>query len=145
MDPQERLITAAIGEIEAVIAEHDLRDFTSFKVDVPGRRLSMWWKGPLPEIFAPTLAAIGSRGIEVVVAEARYSSAQLQELAAAFWETERSIPAPYRAQTVASATDGSGLEIGVLEINAEADRLRARFPVVKVDVTGRTVFLDHSD
>jgi hypothetical protein len=130
-------LVQAADEISGLIEERELPGFTSLSIDTPNRAVILRWKGSVPEALNPLLAGLSARGITVKQIGATYSLAELQELAHRLLAEERG----QGVRIVAPANDGSGLEVGVLDSNVELSRIRSRYPITSIEVSGELVFL----
>lgn len=132
MRQQLELDRAAEGITSAAAA--DAQDnLAGVAVEPENNALVVYWKGDVSASVTQAIASTRTRGMEVRVASAKYSLADLKAHASAIFseETKAALPERSRARLVAPLPDGSGLKVTSGQRDRAVESARAaRHPVV---------------
>ena len=99
--------------------------FTSVAISVPQRTVTVYWKGHPTTAASQVFARARAGGIRVAVHPAKYSRAELTARTTSITATTARYQGEgYRIRTIEPRQDGSGLDVGVENVNSAAPSVK---------------------
>jgi hypothetical protein len=99
-------------EIQSAADANPSSGYTNFSMDIETRTLTVYWKGKPSPAESAVINAVRGRGIAVTLVAAKHSRRDLRAMTASIERDAGVLSAP-RILRITTATDGSGIKIGV--------------------------------